>query len=437
MHPLLEDGVTLGTGYLFPEPDPATGRTQFAALHPGECWIADDKYGKVDTLFRKWKTTVRQVVQRFGEDKVSETLKKAYKEDPYQSATMIHAVYPREDRESGKQDSKNMPWASVWIEVLTDSSEGQNTRGHVLDEGGFRQFPYIVWRYRKTGKEVYGRCPAMDALGEIQTLNSMGKSVTARAQLEAMPPLNINPDDKGQIRYRPRGENYYSDPNLKAEVWNLGPGYSIGLDHMTRKQEMIEKHFRTDFFLSISASEREMTAYEASLREAEKAMILGPASGRLTSEVFTPVISRMFTLESEAGNILPPPARLVAWAEESGNPLDVEYLGPMLQAQKRHFATAGITRGLEALTPMAAIKPEVLDKIDFDEVTDITLHASGFPQTAILPDEIVLQIRQQRAQLEATQLQGEQMLNMTQGIKNVADADAATDGQVVSELQEG
>ena len=243
IRPLLEDGTSLGTGYLYPEMDEFTGRIQFTTMHPGECWIAEDKYGKVDTLFRKWKTTARQVVQRFGLENVSAGLRKQFEQDPYKQVTMVHAVYPREDRDASKQDNTNMRWASVWLEMLEDATQSNSTKGTVLDEGGYEQFPYIVWRYRKTGKEVYGRSPAMDAIGYIQTLNKMSLSVTARAQLEAMPMLNVSEDDKGKIRYRPRGENYYTDPNKKPEVMSLGNGYSIGIDHLTRKQEAIEKHF--------------------------------------------------------------------------------------------------------------------------------------------------------------------------------------------------
>jgi hypothetical protein len=430
---LIEDGSAIGTGVMYAEEDIDNNRIQYTSIHPGEAYIAQNKYDRVDTLFRRFKTTARQVVQRFGEDKVSETLRNSYKNNPYTEVSMVHAVFPRKDRDITKEDRENMPWASAWIEL----NSAEDKQGHLLDEGGFVDFPYIVWRYKTTGKEVYGRSPAMDAIVEIKMLNKMGKSLIERAQLEAKPPINVNAEDEGTVEYRPGGENYYSDPNKVVQPWNLGGNYSISADERQGARESVENHFRTDFFLALSSSTREMTATEALGRQSEQAAVLGPAIGRMTSEAFNPIIDRTFALELEAGRISPPPPALMAFVEETGQPIDIEYLGPLVQTQKRHFATAGIQRGLEATLPIMEVAQEsVLDRVDFDEVTQELLEASGFPQTAMRTDEEVFALRQARqAQIQAQQ-QAESMLTMTEGIKNMADADQKTDGAVIEQLGE-
>jgi hypothetical protein len=431
---LIEDGSSIGTGVLYAEEDIDNNRIQFVSIHPGEVFIAQNKYGSVDTLFRKFKTTARQVIQRFGEDKVSQRLRDAYRVNPYTETSMIHAVFPRSDRDVTLQDSDNMPWASVWIELGSDSDR----QGHILDEGGFVDFPYIVWRYKTTGKEVYGRSPAMDAIIDIKMLNKMSKTIIARAQLEAEPPLNINAADEGRgVEYRPRGKNYYSDPQMKIEPMQIGGSFIISAEVRQDARNIVEKHFRTDFFFAQSSSTREMTATQSLNIQAEQAAVLGPALGRMTSEGFSPIIDRTFALELEAGRISEPPAKLLAHVEETGQPIDIEYLGPLVQTQKKHFATAGIQRGLADVTPIFEIAPEsVTDRVDWDETVEDLLMGGGFPQKNMRTDEVVALIRQQRQQAQQAQVQAEQMLQMTEGIKNMADADQKTDGGVVEQLEE-
>lgn len=429
----IEDGVGIGTGVMYAEEDIDNRRISFSSLHPGEVFVAQNKYGKVDTLYRKFKITARQVVQRFGEDKVSQSLKETYKNNADTEVWIVHAVYPRKDRDTTKQDNVNMPYISAWVEP---SSEALSS-GHLLDEGGFIDFPYIVWRYKTTGKEIYGRCPAMDALVSIKKLNKMSKSLIARAQLEAEPPWNINSEDEGNVEYRPRGKNYYSDPLKKIEPITIGGSYSVSAEERQGMREQVESHFRTEVFFALSRTERDITATQAIGIQAEQAAILAPSLGRMTSEGFSPIIDRMFALELSAERIAPPPPALLAYIEETGQQISVVYLGPLVQAQQKHFATAGIQRGIEGVLPIMEIQPEsVIDRIDWDEVTQETLEASGFPQTAIKTDEQVAEIRQARQAQQQAQQQADAMLNMTEGIKNMADADAKTDGGVVEQLSE-
>ena len=57
---------------------------------------------------RHW--TARQAVQRFGEDKVSEKIREALKDDKSKDKLFefVQAIYPREDRDTRKRDNKNV-----------------------------------------------------------------------------------------------------------------------------------------------------------------------------------------------------------------------------------------------------------------------------------------------------------------------------------------
>ena len=88
----------------------------------------------------------RAVIQRFGEEVLDNKIINAAKKNPYDEITLIHAVYPRDDRNTTRKDNKNMPFASVYLDP------GSRT---VLSESGFEElelwFGRGRWNARRWG----------------------------------------------------------------------------------------------------------------------------------------------------------------------------------------------------------------------------------------------------------------------------------------------
>jgi hypothetical protein len=83
--------------------------------------------------------------------------------------------------------------------------------------------------------------------------------------------------------------------------------------------------------------------------------------------------------------------------------LKVEFISVLAQAQ-RAVAAQGVDRLLGTVGQLAALKPEILDKVDFDQVVDGYGEMYGVDPKIIVPDDAVAAIRQQRAQaLQAQQ----------------------------------
>ena len=68
IHEMYVDLVVFGTGCMFAEMDKENLR--FSTRHISEFFVAEDQYGIVDTVFRKYKLPARQAVQRFGIENV-------------------------------------------------------------------------------------------------------------------------------------------------------------------------------------------------------------------------------------------------------------------------------------------------------------------------------------------------------------------------------
>lgn len=416
------DGGSIGTATIYIEEDRDRGRLVFSCRHPGEIYIAENKFGNVDTVYRRFFIEARQAEQKWGFDALSEQMQIAAQQTPQMKFEIVHAVFPREDRDITKLNNKNFPLASVYVEV---------GKQHQLSESGYRMNPYAVWRWRKNSNEVYGRSPASDALVDIIKLNQMSKDLLIAAHKHVAPPLNVPQEMKGKVRIEPDGLNYYAGDNRTISPVNIGSNFPVGIDREERVQKIIEDHFKVDFFLMLARAEREMTATEVLEKSGEKAAVLGTTIGRLNSEALNPLIDRVFDILYRAGK-LPEPPEIVL--EESDGRIEVDYLGPLAQAQRRFFRTQGIVAAFERAAPIIQIAPDVVDIIDTDKSMREVLDAAGAPAGTIRSEEAVAAIREARAQAAQRAAQQEEMAQTAGVVKQVAQADKLTDGSIRDQL---
>jgi len=413
MRIFLKDFFSIGTASLTIEEDLFSNKLCFNTLHPREGYIAEDKHGNVDTFFRKVKLTARQAEQRFGKEKLSEIIKNSLTNNPYQLFDFLNAVFPRNDFNDNKLSSINKKYASIWLEFNSNK---------ILYEGGYNVFPYMVTRYSKSGDEVYGRSPAAFALPEIKSLNAIAKDLLRAAQMAVRPPLNIPTEMKGKERLSPFGKNYYGgDYNRIISPINTGINFPVGLDREKEKREIIEKHFHVDFFLMLQRAEREMTAREIIERTGEKASVLSASIGNLTT-VTDKIFDYVIYLENEAGRTPPLPDIL---AQYGGSNIDIVYMGPLAQAQRRLFETQGIRLGLDLALPIITAFPETADEVNWSEALKQLLISNGFPQTALNSPEVIASMKQARQAQQTADKQkvdaditSDIMKKLSQAVKN-------------------
>jgi len=340
----IENGIVIGTAAMLAEEDSIHNRVTFTVLHPGEFCIAEDAHGNVDTVYRKYKVTAKSLVERFGYKDLPIRIKEKYDKNPYSDVSVIHAIYPRGDRDVKSLISKNKKWASVWY--TSDADPGQK----ILHEGGYDYFPAAVWRWKTVGQEIYGRSPCMDAYSDFVRLNLMGQDLTQMSQLAADPPLNVPARMKGSENFTPGtqgGYNYYEDPKSVITPVNVGSNYPIAEDREQKIYEVIQQHLKVDFFMMLKQIERQMTAYEVAKRMGEQAIGLSSMLGRMSSEGLEPVLDLMMWLEARAGRLSPVPEGI-----RPGEPLKYVFLGPLAQAQEVIFKGLNLESAIEAALPI-------------------------------------------------------------------------------------
>ena len=380
------DGCSIGTATIYAEEDVGQGRIVFLVNNPWEIYIAANRYGEIDIIFRKYKMTARNAVKKFKN--LSDRIKQAAKNSPETTFDFLHAVYPNDDRQLGRADSTNKAFSSVYVEL-----EGKNV---ILSESGYDTFPYSTWRYRVDSGEVYGRSPAADAIVEIFGLNQISKTILGASQKAVEPIYNIPKEMRGKVRLDPGGLNYYEDPERIIRPVSTATSLPAGEVQQKRLEDAIEKHFHTEFFMLLSRAAMEgrtLTVPQVMEMQGEKGAILGAVVGRLNGDFSDPIIDRIFQIENDAGRMPPVPEILY---ESGESKIDVEYLGPLAQAQRQLLKTQSISRSLATLEPLAQIRPEVMDRINFDVVTDRILDSYNFPAEAIISVDDANMVREQR-----------------------------------------
>jgi len=390
------DAAAIGTACMFVEDDEEGNKINFSCRHPKELYIAENRSGMVDTVYRKFKAPVRVVVQQFGKDKLDSTWQRMYDDNPYQRVTLLHAVFPRGTEGIGRKDKA---FASVYFDY--DNQK-------LLDEGGFDEMPYLVWRWQKNSDETYGRGPGGDSLPDILRLNQMAKTLLMAGELSVNPPLNVPENMKGRERIVPKGYNYYSQLSGKIEPINVGMNFPFGWEELQDQRNVVRNKFHVNFFLMLENLQRtgQMTATEVMERQSEKAAVLGARIGRLNSECLSPLIDRVFSILSRRMMIPPPPQGL---AQEGGR-VDIEYMGPLAQAQRRFNQNQGVSATLGLISAMVEIEGKAaqfgstsIDNFNMDELAYAGANASGAPQKTIREKPEIDELRAARAQAQKAQ----------------------------------
>ena len=394
------DGCSIGTATMYAEEDLGTERIAFMTRAPGEVYISHNRFGEVDVLFRRYSISARNLAEQFGLGKLTEKSQQMAKNSPEELVKCVHGTFPNNDRQLGKVDAKNKKVASVYFE--------ETGALNFLRESGYDMFPFFVWRYRVDSGETYGRSPATDAIVEIFTLNQVSKTALKSGQLALEPAYNIPMEMKGQTRISPRGENYYKDNKRLITPIHVPANYQAGKEQQERLEKSIEKHFHTEFFMLLSQAAlegRQLTVPQVMEMQGEKGAMLGAVVGRLNGDFFDNAIDRIFHIETVGGRMPPVPDILY---KMGATIIDVEYMGPLAQAQKQLVKTQGILKRMQIIAPMIELFPEMRDRIDPDVLTEEILDSVNFPQKAIVPIDKANERRKVRAQ----QMQQEKQMAM-------------------------
>lgn len=411
---VLHEAPIFGTGTMLrfkkrPERPGERGKLLWEGVPIGTYCIQEDAEGRVDTLVRKVKLSLRAAYQNWGEA-IGPDLVKEFLKRPDKLETFTQWIMPRQDRNPTKMDRKNMPWANLWM---------WEEKAHLIHEGGFRHNPIICLRWRKATNEVWGTGQGHLALPDIRTLNRITELKLLGVAIDIAPVLfALQGRVVGDLIWEPSAVNWEKQANA---VRTMGSGGRI--DIATLQEDRLITKIRQVFFLDqiealpplTEGPPGGMSPYEIAKRYEQYYKLLGPIYGRLTTEFLQPIVEGTFWSLWDDGMLPPPPPEL------QGAELHIQYEGPLSRAQRADDVT-GIERWLmwaQSVINMTGTQ-DVMDQVDLDEMGLTVAQVVGMPARITRGKEIIAQIRQQRAAAMQAQAQAQAAMSATQAMKNAA-----------------
>lgn len=387
----------------------------------GEYVLATDARGEVNTLFRELRMTVSHLVERFKLPNCSPRVRDLYRRGKYHEwIEVVRVIEPRRDYNRRGLGGKAKAIASCWFE-----KDGGEDLGFLL-ESGFDESPLIAPRWDVLGEDTYGTGPGHEALGDIKALQLYEKKKARAVELIVDPPLDIDADQehKGPISTKPGALNYTvrkpgGDPAVRAMIVVPAQVVQVAAASVQEHERRIDGAFGADLWLMMADSgDPQKTAREIAERHEEKMLQLGPVMERLDGELLDKSVARTFKVMLRHAMLPPAPREL------QGQPLRVEYMSVMAQAQ-RMVAGSAVQQLARFVVGYAPIDKSVAIKVKGTKLVTQLSDALGLSPETLRTDEEVQAILQQEAQAAAQQQQAEQAAQAAQSVKALAGADTS------------
>lgn len=358
----------------------------------GEYVLGTDEKGEINAFGRHFWMTPEQMTEKFGEENLPLSVRRAAQERRGGWFEVIHVIMPNPQADETKADFGHMPYASAYF----------TPQGHMLRRGGYREFPVIAARWEvKNSSDIYGRGPGWKCLGDVKMLQKMQKTKLVALDKNTNPPMMVSSNVQGEVNLLPGGLTRYNGTTDAA----VKPAYQVPVDlqglenSIERVKQTIKGQFFADVFLML-ASQRfgNMTAAEVAERHQEKMLVLGPVLERLKNELLDPLVERTFAVMYRRGVVpLPPP-------ELEGREMKVRYVSLIAQAQKQS-GMAAVQQGIDFTARLAQGNPQVLDKVNFDAALEEGLNMLGIPPRMLRSEEETRRLRLERAEQSASRAQ--------------------------------
>jgi hypothetical protein len=381
-------------------------------------YFDEDQKGQVLNFYRKLNWTALMIVDKLGKENIPKKILDIAETDEA-GITKFEVVFSIFKRDLGeKVDTVNLSVLSPENRPYGFKYVWVDTKEELGEEGGYYEMPAFIARWRKTNDSKWGNSPAMKAMATIKsaneivrmTLTQLGKVInppTLATERGLLSDLDIEEGGLTVVRSLDDVREYES----KAR-------FDVGEIKLRDLQDSIRAGFFIDQ-LALKDSPA-MTATEVQVRWQLMQRLLGPTMGRLESQVFSPMLQRVFSILARAGKFPEPPQVVI----DSDADYEVEYIGPLPKAQRAQEVVA-IEGFLADITSAADLDPEIVDTVNFDKVSMRLGEMRGVPSDIMAGEAEIRTKRQNRQDAQAAQAQAAQAETLSKAEKNTAQADQA------------
>ena len=402
----------------------------FRCWHLRDCVWAESAEGRINEVHRKWKPTVSELVEIFGNKKlhpkVLEKMSGAQKK-PFQEVQVRHIVIPSSVCDLDYIGKKaGVPFVEIFVDV---------DNKHIIEITGLSYFKYIIPRWQTVSGSQYSFSPAtVCGLPDARLIQAMARTLLEAGEKATNPPMvAVQEAIRSDISIYAGGITWVDseyDERLGEVLRPLTQdksGMPIGIDMQRDTMAML----REAFFISkltLPANGPEMTAYEIGQRVQEYIRQASPLFEPLEDEDNGAMCETTFDLLMRNGAFGP-----VDEIPQSlrGKDITFKFESPLHEAIERQKGQK-FMEAKALLADTLALDPTADTNIDIKTAFRDCLNSIGVPAKWIRSEDEAQAAADQRQQ----QMQVQQMLEtMGQGAevaKGIGEAGQAIQGQVAA-----
>lgn len=388
------DYITFGNAVIQVRPNANRDALFYQSHHIRDCVWSENAEGKVDHFQRKWRPTVRQLIQLFG-DKVSQQVKDMEATEPERVVECRYIVCPPRLYRQDKGRRKPAKFTALYVEC-----ESQN----VLQEIDRNWFGVVIPRWHTVSGSPYARSPATEAvLPDARTLQAVVRTLREAGEMHVNPPLAaVQEAIRSDIGYYAGGITWLDaeyDERLGAAIRPLVDGrpgtMPIGLDVAQDLRETVRNGFFLDI-LQLPEIGKDMTAYEVSRRVEEHVRSSAPLFEPIEEEYNAPLCNETFEVLKAEGAFGPP-----GMVPEGLRDADIRFTfqSPLRDVSERARSSQFI-EGLGVLGQAAQIDPSQIANVEMTPAVRDSLAGIGWPATWLADpanvDAMRAQLQQQK-----------------------------------------
>jgi hypothetical protein len=256
-----------------------TREINWAAENPHllyRCWhlrdVAWDEMadGSVGEIYIRWKPTLKQLKQQFGEDALHPTTrnkKDDYRSDTYMKPNYMRAAISTDVYEGQEGQGRGYPWILVYMDVLNN---------HIIHELGTFSHGITLPRWQTVSGSQYAYSPATVAgLPDARLLQAMTLTLLEAGEMSVRPPMVATQDAvRSDVQLYAGGITWADSEYDERKGDVLRPitqdrrGLPMGYEAHDQQMGMLASAFYLNK-LTLPPPEGDMTAFEVGQRVEE------------------------------------------------------------------------------------------------------------------------------------------------------------------------
>jgi len=397
----------------------------------GEYYIDIDGKYRPTIFYREFTMTVSAVVNEFGYENCSDTIKQLF-DDPgganlTRELIVAHSIEPNDDGRasqfgfSSRYAFRELYWE--WGGSASPQGSNYQPQGFLRRKGYFSQ-PNITGRWDLVSNDAYGRSPGMDALPDQKQVQLETRRKAQAIDKMVNPPLVADAQLKNQpASLLPGGITYLQGMAAaggKPALTSIYDTHQFPVqaitEDLTEVKQRLAKTFFNDVLFTASQFETRsnVTQLEWNMRKSESMIALGPALDRIDYEGLDIVLDRVFDIATRVGILPPPPPEI------QGQMINITYISMLKQAQEAS-AAGGIEATLKLAGELEGLKPGSMMNIDIDYALDKYSELQNNDPKMIRSPEQLKQMRDEEAAQQRQAQQAAMAEQLSKSAKNLTD----------------